>query len=92
MAQQPITLIGGGLVGVRPHFGHPLVDADLHRQRIRLADTDGAEREAAAGLLIGADGAGSALRATPRVADVDLDAAVQLLQSSLPPLPALRHG
>jgi kynurenine 3-monooxygenase len=32
------------------------------------------------------------LRDTPRVADVDLEAAVSLLQSSLPPLPPLRHG
>jgi kynurenine 3-monooxygenase len=32
------------------------------------------------------------LRDTPRVADVDLEAAARLLQSSLPPLPALRHG
>jgi kynurenine 3-monooxygenase len=27
-----------------------------------------------------------------QVADIDLDAAVQLFRSSLPPLPALRHG
>jgi kynurenine 3-monooxygenase len=32
------------------------------------------------------------LRDTPRVADIDLDAAAQLFQSSLPPLPVLRHG
>jgi kynurenine 3-monooxygenase len=32
------------------------------------------------------------LRNTPRVADVDLDAAVNLIRSSLPPLPPLRHG
>jgi kynurenine 3-monooxygenase len=27
-----------------------------------------------------------------QVADIDIDAAVQLFQSSLPPLPELRHG
>jgi len=32
------------------------------------------------------------LRNTTRVADVDLDAAVNLVRSSLPPLPPLRHG
>jgi kynurenine 3-monooxygenase len=32
------------------------------------------------------------LRDTPRVADIDLDAAVNLLESRLPPLPPLRHG
>ncbi|HEY8683350.1 MAG TPA: FAD-dependent monooxygenase, partial [Rhodanobacter sp.] len=32
------------------------------------------------------------LRGSTRVADVDLDAAVSLLRTSLPPLPPLRHG
>jgi len=32
------------------------------------------------------------LRDTPRVADIDLDAAASLLRSRLPPLPPLRHG
>jgi len=49
--------------GVRLHFGQSLVAADFDRQRVRLADTDGNEREVSTGLLIGADGAGSALRA-----------------------------
>jgi kynurenine 3-monooxygenase len=49
--------------GVRFHFGQSLVDADFDRCRIRLADEGGAAREHDAGLLIGADGAGSALRA-----------------------------
>src|SRR6185312_14760637 len=49
--------------GVRLHFGQSLVAADFDRQRIRLVDTDGNEREVSTGLLIGADGAGSALRA-----------------------------
>ncbi|MEO8809311.1 MAG: NAD(P)/FAD-dependent oxidoreductase [Rhodanobacter sp.] len=48
--------------GARLHFGQSLAAADFDRQRIRLADTYGVEREVAAGLLIGADGAGSALR------------------------------
>jgi kynurenine 3-monooxygenase len=49
--------------GVQLHFGQSLIAADFDQQRIRLADTEGTEREVAAGLLIGADGAGSALRA-----------------------------
>ena len=49
--------------GARLHFEQSLVGADFDRQRIRLADADGIEREAPAGWLIGADGAGSALRA-----------------------------
>ena len=49
--------------GARLHFGQSLVAADFDRQRIRLADSDGNEREVSTGLLLGADGAGSALRA-----------------------------
>ena len=49
--------------GVRFHFGQSLLGADFDRCRIRLADDAGATREHDAGLLIGADGAGSALRA-----------------------------
>jgi kynurenine 3-monooxygenase len=49
--------------GVRFHFGQSLVGADFEQQRIRLADEAGVQREREAGLLIGADGAGSALRA-----------------------------
>jgi len=49
--------------GVTFHFGQSLVAADFERQRIRLADAAGVEREQTVGLLIGADGAGSALRA-----------------------------
>ncbi|KQZ72237.1 kynurenine 3-monooxygenase [Rhodanobacter sp. Root561] len=49
--------------GVTFHFGQSLVAADFGQQRIRLADGAGVEREQAVGLLIGADGAGSALRA-----------------------------
>ena len=50
-------------VGVRFHFGAELVAADFDHRRIRLADAGGTQREHEAGLLIGADGAGSALRA-----------------------------
>lgn len=49
--------------GVRFHFGQSLVDADFDAQRIRLADEHGVERSIDAKVLIGADGAGSALRA-----------------------------
>jgi kynurenine 3-monooxygenase len=49
--------------GVRLHFGQSLVGADFDARRIRLADAHGTEREHEAGVLVGADGAGSALRA-----------------------------
>ncbi|MFC5526117.1 FAD-dependent oxidoreductase [Rhodanobacter ginsengisoli] len=49
--------------GVTMHFGQSLVDADFERRRIRLADDAGVVREMPVGMLIGADGAGSALRA-----------------------------
>ncbi|TBR39149.1 MULTISPECIES: FAD-dependent oxidoreductase [Dyella] len=49
--------------GVRFHFGHGLVNADFEAQRIRLADEHGVERDIDAPVVIGADGAGSALRA-----------------------------
>jgi kynurenine 3-monooxygenase len=49
--------------GVRFHFGQGLVSADFDAGRIRLAGEDGKQREADAPVLIGADGAGSALRA-----------------------------
>jgi kynurenine 3-monooxygenase len=49
--------------GVQFHFGQSLVGADFDRQRIRMADASGMERELPAGMLIGADGAGSAVRA-----------------------------
>lgn len=50
-------------VGVRFHFGAELVGVDFAQRRIRLAAVDGIQRGHDAGLLIGADGAGSALRA-----------------------------
>ena len=49
--------------GVRFHFGQSLVSADFDAQRMRLADDAGVERELPIGMLIGADGAGSAVRA-----------------------------
>ena len=49
--------------GARLHFGQALVSADFGHKRIRLADAGGVQRETDAVTLIGADGAGSALRA-----------------------------
>lgn len=49
--------------GVRLHFGQALAGADFAAGRIRLADAHGTMRDHDAGVLIGADGAGSALRA-----------------------------
>jgi kynurenine 3-monooxygenase len=49
--------------GVSFHFGQSLVDANFDAGRIRLADEAGITREIDAPVVIGADGAGSALRA-----------------------------
>jgi kynurenine 3-monooxygenase len=49
--------------GVTFHFGQSLADADLDRRRITLVDEKGVERHHDAPILVGADGAGSALRA-----------------------------
>ncbi|WP_431636675.1 FAD-dependent oxidoreductase [Dyella sp. KULCS107] len=49
--------------GVRFHFGHVIRDVDFDRQRLYLVDASGAMREHAFDRLIGADGAGSAVRA-----------------------------
>jgi kynurenine 3-monooxygenase len=49
--------------GVQFHFGQSLMSADFDARRIRLADAAGVERELPVGLLIGADGAGSTVRA-----------------------------
>ncbi|GLQ48580.1 FAD-dependent oxidoreductase [Dyella flava] len=48
--------------GVRLHFGQSLVNADLDARRMVLADEEGTMRPHDAPVLIGADGAGSALR------------------------------
>ena len=49
--------------GARLHFGQSLSQVDFERKRIQLSDTTGVTRTVEAGLLLGADGAGSALRA-----------------------------
>jgi kynurenine 3-monooxygenase len=49
--------------GARFHFGQGLVAADFDAGRMRVADLGGTERDLDAPVLIGADGAGSALRA-----------------------------
>ena len=53
--------------GVRFHFGQSLVGADFDARRIRLADDAGVQHELQVGMLIGADGAGSAVRAAMNV-------------------------
>ncbi|RUL66239.1 FAD-dependent monooxygenase [Dyella dinghuensis] len=49
--------------GVTFHFGQSLADADIDQRRITLVDEKGVERHHDAPILVGADGAGSALRA-----------------------------
>ncbi|MGN6321876.1 MAG: FAD-dependent oxidoreductase [Dyella sp.] len=49
--------------GVNFHFGQALRTADIDTQRITLVDEHEVQREHQANVLIGADGAGSALRA-----------------------------
>jgi kynurenine 3-monooxygenase len=49
--------------GASFHFGQALRTADIDTQRITLRDEHQVQREHQAGVLIGADGAGSALRA-----------------------------
>ena len=49
--------------GVRFHFGQGLAAADLDTRRIRVIDEAGVQRDHQASVLVGADGAGSALRA-----------------------------
>jgi kynurenine 3-monooxygenase len=49
--------------GARIHFDQRLVDVDWDAAILRLADDAGTERTHAAAVLVGADGAGSALRA-----------------------------
>jgi kynurenine 3-monooxygenase len=60
-----LTLLEGAeRAGAELHFDQRLAHADLEAGRIRLADDrTGAERELDAALVVGADGAGSALRA-----------------------------
>lgn len=49
--------------GVTFHFGQGLATADLDARSITLTDDNGTQRQHDASVLIGADGAGSALRA-----------------------------
>lgn len=49
--------------GARFHFGQSLSGADFERKTIQLTGTDGVQRSHPTGMLIGADGAGSSLRA-----------------------------
>ncbi|HET7359188.1 MAG TPA: NAD(P)/FAD-dependent oxidoreductase, partial [Rhodanobacteraceae bacterium] len=49
--------------GAQLHFGQALVDADFGRDTLVLEDAGGTRRALDAGTVIGADGAGSALRA-----------------------------
>ncbi|GGA42389.1 FAD-dependent oxidoreductase [Dyella nitratireducens] len=49
--------------GATFHFGQTLVSADIDEQCLSLIDREDVQRDYGAGLLIGADGAGSALRA-----------------------------
>ncbi|HEX7815428.1 NAD(P)/FAD-dependent oxidoreductase [Dyella sp.] len=49
--------------GVRLHFGQSLARADFDQRNIRLIDETGITRDVSAPVVIGADGAGSALRA-----------------------------
>nr|WP_199038453.1 NAD(P)/FAD-dependent oxidoreductase [Dyella sp. ASV24] len=49
--------------GVSFHFGQSLASADFDGRRIQLVDEQGVSRELDAPVVIGADGAGSALRA-----------------------------
>jgi kynurenine 3-monooxygenase len=48
--------------GVRFHFGQGLAAADLDTGHINVIDEAGVQRDHQAGVLVGADGAGSALR------------------------------
>jgi kynurenine 3-monooxygenase len=58
-----LTLDAAETAGVRFHFGHALGDVDFAAQRMRVTDGSGEQRDHAFSVLIGADGAGSAVRA-----------------------------
>jgi kynurenine 3-monooxygenase len=63
-ALNAVLLDAAEAAGVRFHFGQALRDADIERGRLRLMCADGMEREIDSAVTIGADGAGSALRAS----------------------------
>ncbi|MEO7149546.1 MAG: NAD(P)/FAD-dependent oxidoreductase [Rhodanobacteraceae bacterium] len=76
--------------GARVHFDSALIDADFARGTIALADADDSRRKNDCGLLIGADGAGSALRAA-MAREIDLGERIDLLghgykELEIPPL------
>lgn len=80
--------------GAAIHFGQRLDGVDWDASRLRLQDdADGSVREVDAGLLLGADGAGSALRqAMQQVADLGerMDALGHgYKELEIPPLPQL---
>jgi kynurenine 3-monooxygenase len=80
--------------GATIHFGQRLDAVDWDASRLRLCDdADGSAREVDAGLLLGADGAGSALRqAMQQVADLGerMDALGHgYKELEIPPLPQL---
>ncbi|MBL8300310.1 MAG: FAD-dependent monooxygenase [Rhodanobacteraceae bacterium] len=76
------------------HFGQRLESVDWDASRLRLRnDTDGSVREMEAGLLLGADGAGSALRQAMQQL-TDLGERLEALghgykELEIPPLPQL---
>jgi kynurenine 3-monooxygenase len=58
-----VLLNAAEAAGVTFHFEHALVSADFEHKRVRMSDAAGTERELPFEMLIGADGAGSAVRA-----------------------------
>jgi kynurenine 3-monooxygenase len=58
-----LLLDAAGRAGARLHFDAALADADFANATISLASPDGTTRTHQCGLLLGCDGAGSALRA-----------------------------
>ncbi|HET7299635.1 MAG TPA: NAD(P)/FAD-dependent oxidoreductase, partial [Oleiagrimonas sp.] len=58
-----LLLDAAAKAGVTPHFGQALTAADFDHHTLTFADADGAQHTVEAEVVIGADGAGSALRA-----------------------------
>lgn len=76
--------------GARLHFDAGLIDAGFAAHNIRIGSVDGAPRTCHAGPLIGADGAGSALRAA-MMRECDLGERIEALghgyrELEIPPL------
>jgi kynurenine 3-monooxygenase len=79
--------------GATLHFDAALAEADFAHGTITLADTAGARRTHSAGMLLGCDGAGSALRAAMARA-MDLRERIEPLghgykELEIPPLPSV---